>query len=286
MKKKRIAILMLCLTIMSIVPAKAITGNEYRVVKCNSYITLRDEESTKADEIAKVPLSDTVIALSEAENGFYYVNYDGMRGYVLSKYLEQVYEPQGEIIMLSQDETYNINLFLSNFTEQSFAWMSNGVFDIYSASEGVYAEFGVNHVWFNRSEQIEWGEWGEYNVRLHNSQVLEAIQKYFRITPSSPEPVYVDYESPYFYWTETGGHTKDGFARLTQCEYLGANRYKIRYNVYGAGYDWRNADLKRSFTEIENQYPGDPRCGVAVIYAKNLSDRSTFFLERMAEEIY
>jgi len=280
---KRICAMTLVILLALCANAYAITGTEFKVVKCNSYITLRDDASTKAGEVDRVPLSDTVVALSYADNGFYYVNYDGKDGYVLSKYLEPIEAAEGTDVTLSRNERYNINLFLSNFTEQSFTYLSKGVFDIYSMDERALVEFGVNFAWFNKYDSIEWGQWGENNVRVHEDEVLEAIRKYFGIVPLQPDPIYVDYSAPYFYWGETGGHVKDGFACLRSCEYLGANRYRIEYMTFGAGYGWENSDCYMTGDEAVKVYPDSGSEGVAVIYAGDLTDRTTFRLERMVE---
>ena len=59
-----------------------------KVVRCNEYITLRRIPSTKGEEITKIPLGSIVTVYSGAENGFYYINYDGMEGYALAGYID------------------------------------------------------------------------------------------------------------------------------------------------------------------------------------------------------
>ena len=59
-----------------------------KVVRCNEYITLRRIPSTKGEEITKIPLGAIVTVYSGAENGFYYINYDGMEGYALAGYID------------------------------------------------------------------------------------------------------------------------------------------------------------------------------------------------------
>lgn len=59
-----------------------------KVVRCNEYITLRKIPSTKGEEITKIPLGSIVTVYSGAENGFYYINYDGMEGYALAGYID------------------------------------------------------------------------------------------------------------------------------------------------------------------------------------------------------
>ena len=57
------------------------------VVECNQSITLRDAPSIYANELAQIPLGQAVGFIENAGNGFYKINYDGLIGYALAKYL-------------------------------------------------------------------------------------------------------------------------------------------------------------------------------------------------------
>lgn len=59
-----------------------------KVVNCKQSITLRKVPSTSADEFCQIPLGATVEYLGTAENGFYWVSYNGYDGYALASYLE------------------------------------------------------------------------------------------------------------------------------------------------------------------------------------------------------
>ena len=59
-----------------------------KVVRCNEYITLRRTPSTKGEEITKIPLGAIVTVYSGADNGFYYIDYDGFEGYALAGYID------------------------------------------------------------------------------------------------------------------------------------------------------------------------------------------------------
>lgn len=59
-----------------------------KVVRCNEYITLRRTPSTKGEEIIKIPLGSIVTVYSGADNGFYYIYYDGFEGYALAGYID------------------------------------------------------------------------------------------------------------------------------------------------------------------------------------------------------
>ncbi|EJZ70337.1 SH3 domain-containing protein [Lachnoanaerobaculum sp. OBRC5-5] len=66
---------------------KASTVWSGKVVRCNEYITLRRTPSTKGEEITKIPLGAIVTVYSGADNGFYYIDYDGFEGYALAGYI-------------------------------------------------------------------------------------------------------------------------------------------------------------------------------------------------------
>ena len=59
-----------------------------KVVRCNEYITLRRTPSIKGEEITKIPLGAIVTVYSGADNGFYYIYYDGFEGYALAGYID------------------------------------------------------------------------------------------------------------------------------------------------------------------------------------------------------
>lgn len=59
-----------------------------KVVRCNEYITLRRTPSTKGEEITKIPLGAIVTVYRGADNGFYYIYYDGFEGYALAGYID------------------------------------------------------------------------------------------------------------------------------------------------------------------------------------------------------
>lgn len=58
-----------------------------QVENCNYYVTLRAQPSTKAKELMKVAKDEIVLYVSDAENGFFQVRYNGKIGYILSEYL-------------------------------------------------------------------------------------------------------------------------------------------------------------------------------------------------------
>jgi hypothetical protein len=67
-------------------------GPNMRVVKCKEFVSLREERSTSARRLAKVPLGALVLAFPEygEENGFIYCVYHDEEGYILAEYLQPV----------------------------------------------------------------------------------------------------------------------------------------------------------------------------------------------------
>lgn len=59
----------------------------YYVSYCNKSITLRTSPDVSSGEICQMPLGSAVSVVSAADNGFYYVQYDGQYGYALASYL-------------------------------------------------------------------------------------------------------------------------------------------------------------------------------------------------------
>jgi len=65
----------------------------YRVVNCNEWISLRYAPSVYSERLAKIPLGAIVTVFDCAGygiDGFYPVEYRGMKGYCLREYLQYV----------------------------------------------------------------------------------------------------------------------------------------------------------------------------------------------------
>ena len=125
---KKLLACVLALALLCAPAALAYVGARLKVVKCNEYITLREEPSTSAAALAHIPLGASVDEIHWSENGFWCVAYRGQTGYALSKYLSVVDDYAGKAVDLTAAQRYNVNLFLSNFTEQGFPQRS-GCFD-------------------------------------------------------------------------------------------------------------------------------------------------------------
>lgn len=265
--------------------ADAGIGCRLAVYNCNEYITLRDEPSTSAEALDRIPLGAGVDYIGRAENGFYEVAYRGQTGYALSKYLYIVDDYAGAGVSLSAKQRYNVNLFLSNFTEQGFLWRA-GCYDERWIDAATLTEFAVDHCWFNRQNRLEWGDYFNYNnVRLPESQIAPIVEKYFGVGIEPSKALrHIDYRDGYYYWEETGGHLSDGFACLTRVEKLDGRRYSVWFECYGMGEGWDNDVCYYTPTEAARAYPGygaTPE-GHAVIDvgSSGLDDRSDWHIER------
>lgn len=77
---------------LSRVPDQVVEGQGYvgdmTVVNCNDWVSLREEPSTSASRIVKVPLGATVQNCTWYSANFICCDYNGMTGYILSEYLQ------------------------------------------------------------------------------------------------------------------------------------------------------------------------------------------------------
>lgn len=287
---KKILGLVLCLMILAMGSALAADfGDMMEVVKCNEYITLRAEPSTKAEALDRVPLGAEVRILGEYDEKFMRVMYGGQAGFVLSEYLEK--EPTEAVavdVAEGSEEYRNVNRFLTGFTEQFFL-SPCGYWEAETATDAELVQFAIEHIWFNRKDRLEWGEWGTgedaYNVRLSDEFIAPVCEKYFGRVPENLYPLYMDYFGGYYYWTETGGHIPGGFALMNEIERVGADRYRAEFFVYGQGYGWENDVYRMDAIDVACEYPEylsryQPT-GCAVFTAEDLKDRSTWKLEEM-----
>ncbi len=262
-------------------------GSKLRVVNCEEYITLREEPDTSAAALARIPLKGEAVSLGDRSNGFVRVGWKGQSGWALEKYLRDV-EESGTAVSLTSQQRYNLNLFLSNFTEVGFCRREGAYSDAW-ADPVQLTDFAVDHCWFNRQNRLEWGEYFNYNnVRLPEEQIAPIVKKYFglSIKPSHEQP-YTDYKNGYYYWQETGGHISDGFACLSGAEKLGGGRYCVWFGVYAGGEQWDNDACYYTQEQAWAAYPGYGGmvpfgCAVVDTGSSGLNDRSGWKLVRYA----
>ena len=123
--KKWIACLLLAVLLCG-ATALSEVGDRRKVVNCEEYVTLREWPETSANALARIPLGKVVEEVGEVDGGFTLVSWRGQSGYVLSRYLRTVEDWSGSSVRLDDDERYNLNLFLSNFTEADFGRAEGG----------------------------------------------------------------------------------------------------------------------------------------------------------------
>lgn len=85
-------------------------GTRY-VVNCDEWVSLRLYPDTSSDRLAKVPFGAKVNDCFEADNGFYYCEYNGTTGYILSKYLSSSPQKHGTGKTSSNDDRYDLNQY-------------------------------------------------------------------------------------------------------------------------------------------------------------------------------
>lgn len=281
---KKLAAILLC--IMMIVCANAAlaleTGDRAAVAYCNEFITLREEESTSAAEITKLKLDETVNIIDDAENGFVEVDFRGMNGYVLEKYLKLQEDYRGEALEITEGERSVINLFLTDFSKQAMTVYD--VADLAQSSafrrDAVHLQFAIQNVWFNHPEKLEWGDWTLGNVRVKMDDLPQVVLDYFNQEVSFPDAADYNQMDNYYYWQETGGNVPMGFASLKSVESLGDGRYAVRFDIYGAGEEWTNDVCSLTAEEAAQRYEKFSE-GMAVIATDtSLANRGALWLER------
>ena len=286
MKRWAAALLALALLLTGASALAFYAGQEVTVSHCDEYITLRAQPSTKASALDRMPLHATAVVMGDDGGEFVRVAYRSQVGYALRRYLEPVgTSGSSSGGSLSPEERYNVNLFLSNFTEVGFAWRE-GSFTLDVSPESMLVDFAIDHIWFNQQDKLEWGQWGDNNVRLSDRYIGNVVQKYFGRRPYSLSGTRMDYYNGWYYWEETGGHTSDGFACLYDITSLGGGRYSVSFYAMGAGENWDNIVCRRTLSEADARYDRCGSCSAVIDTGKNgsLSDRSTWRLTRYTFE--
>ena len=262
-------------------------GTEMEVVGCEQYVTLRDMANKKSEALARLPLGSTVVLLdSRVFDGFCRVYSEAGSGYVLAEYLEANPDERLERAVsqkLTREQRYNFNLFLSNFTEGSFA-KKTGYFETGDELEMVH--FAVEHIWHNQNEKveridIEWVDGRPYNVRVNKELLRPVCEKYFGYAPREMSGDHDRYDEAdgFLRWTETEEHKPAGFAQVTAVSALGDDRYAVYFESYGAWEQWDNDCCGWSIDQARAEY-GQNDCGYAEIVAEDLDDRSTYKMLR------
>lgn len=176
---------------------------------------------------------------------------------------------------LTDAERYEVNVFLSNFTEQAFT--------SYDAQTGdaALAEFAGLHLWYNRRNAWELGSWPQGILRLPASELPAVCERFFGRTPANLAPLYLGYDGKYVYHDTEGPGDTRGFASVSHVEALGGGVYRAYFGGYGAGAGWENEDCRLRPEEAARKYADFPvYTGSALIYSGDgtLGDRKDFTL--------
>jgi len=266
------------------------TGDFVQVADCKEYISLREEPSTDAAVLERIPLDGVAVYLCHHDDSFAKVLFNGKIGYVMQKYLKNLFSVCERCIPqnLNDEELYNLQIFLTNFTEQGMLSPA-GLLHGDSMSDAALVDFAAEHIWFNRQDKLEWGEYAnENNVRLDKQHIPEVCLKYFGRMPELFTSDRYDIEGDYLCWQETGGHVPFGFSIVHGAHDMGDGRYRVSFCVYGMGMDWDESVYSMNERSLAHEMPHyfSPvrPYGNAVINVNggSLMDRSTWTLERLA----
>lgn len=173
----------------------------------------------------------------------------------------------------STEELAAANLFLSNFTEVGVKRIEE-----YYADHTELVDFAHDHIWFNDNDAYEFGEYaGENNCRVSDDDIQRIVDRYFYDAPKVDlTQTRFDYEDGYYYHCETGGWTPNGFAHVVSLCPIGESKYFASFMVFGGGEAWDNSVMDDTLDEVEAQFGHPNGYGAAIVFAENLSDRSTY----------
>ena len=278
------------------------TGSHVEVVNCQEYITLREQPSLNSRILEKIGLGSNAAYIKDAENGFAYVDYEGTQGYVLKEYLHTVESfSTGNLINVSEEERYNINLFLSNFTEQAFAY-DTSFFDVDVNPDRAINDFAFFFLWFNKGDSIEQRDfsnalnidWGDYIIRASDESVTKVAERFFGKSAENIWDSGIDHRDGYFYRETLTPYPvwNGGFACLYDVEQFNDEYISVWFKIYAKRMDrdtanvwWSNEDCYLTLEQAEQKYgnEADNGTGFALIRTgavDELTDRSQWTLQR------
>lgn len=280
--KKLILALLIGVLLCSCACAERI-GDCLQVVNCNEWITLRQYPSTKAYALGRLYFGDdNVVLLNDEDYGdFVEVAYGDQTGYALREYLKPVQCFAGETLSLNKKQRYNVNLFLSNFSEQDF--MQSGAYERYLTDNYYKQCFAYSHILMNKEDSVEYGDWYEYNVRIPLRTLQSTAKKYLNLDVDfcSGNPC----DGDYVYFQETGGDVNGGYVCYDTVEKIDSNRLSVYFHIYGSNGSWTNEVCYSKPIEINDWFYAK---GHALINmnGSGLNNRSGWYLERYAVQMF
>lgn len=266
------------------------TGYRAIVANCDEFITLRQSPDASAYGIQTIGLGEVVNVIGTEREGFVEVVYkgdcgqvtDADHGYVPTKYLHILDRYTGMEVKLAAEEHYNLNLFLSNFSEQGIE-----IYDEADMTEewvfvqdAFYLDFVIRHTALNRPDKLEPGAYMLGDVRLKKQYLPEAVWRYFKKEIVDLDAALWNQTDHYYYWDQHAMPISGGFVCLDRVDFIGDCRFAVRFGIYGDGDAWTKEDCKRTPAEAAESYPLS-RSGMAVIAtdSESLTDRSDWRLE-------
>lgn len=187
-------------------------------------------------------------------------------------------------VRLTSDLQYDLNIFLSNFSESDLPNFRMGE----RLSDEELIQFAGLYNLYNRHNLYEYGDYYDDhylyggNMRIEKEHIYETIKKYFDITMKE------DVIEDYFYTEFTGGHILEGVSIVNKAEKLENNLYKVSFIVYYTGnndseyYSLTADEAEKHYLENYNSDSiifENVGTGTAIIYAKDINDRSTYILK-------
>lgn len=195
----------------------------------------------------------------------------------------------GEYLNLDADLQYDVNIFLSNFSE---ATMEN--FSV-RAEDKDMLDYAITYNFINKQYEFEScnveldnGIYG--NFRIHKDKVLQTVKKYFGYQLNSSVcndvPYYYD---GYFYLNFTGANLCNGFCIVSSLEKLENNQYRAVFDIYldgedGSDYYGCSKEEIEGYDKKDELYLYKIRTGYAIIHADDIYDRSTYTLSAYYDE--
>ena len=175
-------------------------------------------------------------------------------------------------LQLDARQSYAMNLFLSNFTEQDLSYINAW------ADSSVLVDFAHDHLWRNAYESFEYGEYsGDNNCRVSDDRIREIVKRFFYEEPEVDlSQSRFDYDGEYYYHCETGGWMNGGFAHTMSACPVGNDQYIVTFAVFGDGENWDNGVMDDAIEELIAVYGEPSEYGSALIYAQDLADRETY----------
>lgn len=79
-----------------------------QVINCEEWVSLRSSADTASERLAQVPLGEYVYNCKKYTNEFTYAEFEGMSGYILTKYLTAVEEEPAETVSAAQFEDVSL----------------------------------------------------------------------------------------------------------------------------------------------------------------------------------